>query len=154
MILFELDQKNPTRLRIFCLGIPRIEPSGLHKHRLTDMVASFMSAACKYIESDVSMKYTMRFKKDLSVHVLIVWPKQDKGWGFSLMNTCKGKEQDVISHTLNVFCASLSRDPTSQMPMSPTFVPTKRKLKGYKNMNLNREAQCNKQNASTRTEVT
>jgi hypothetical protein len=42
---------------------------------------------------------------------------------FDLM-TCKGKVHAPISQTLNVLCAILSREPTSHIPMSPTFVPT------------------------------
>lgn len=39
-------------------------------------------------------------------------------------STCNGIEQAEISQTLNGLCANLSRDPTSQRLMSPTFVPT------------------------------
>ena len=51
--------------------------------------------------------------------------------------TCKGKVHEPISQTLNVLCAILSRDPTSHIPMSPTFVPTalqQNKLRIQQNM--------------------
>jgi hypothetical protein len=39
-------------------------------------------------------------------------------------HTCMGMDAAEISQTLKVRFASLSRKATSQIPMSPTFVPT------------------------------
>lgn len=41
-------------------------------------------------------------------------------------HTCSDIEQAEISHTLKALTANLSREPTSQIPISPTFVPTGR----------------------------
>jgi hypothetical protein len=40
--------------------------------------------------------------------------------------TCSGIEEAERSQTLKGLCANLSREPTSQRLMSPTFVPTKK----------------------------
>ena len=43
-----------------------------------------------------------------------------------IQTTCSGIEEAERSQTLKGLCANLSREPTSQRLMSPTFVPTKK----------------------------
>jgi len=43
---------------------------------------------------------------------------------FTKEDTCKGIEHLLKSQTLKVFWTRRSREPTSQSPISPTFVPT------------------------------
>lgn len=95
--------------------IPRISPSGPQTHLFTDIAASFNNAVWEHNEYQV--KWVRWFSCLFSVfHYSILSKKIEQ-------STCKGIEA-ARSQTLKGLCANLSRDPTSQRLISPTFVPT------------------------------
>lgn len=75
--------------------LPRIVPSGLHRHLLTDIAASFIRAACTY-------RQTVHENAPLQGTKLLLPAAQNMVITVTEVVTCKGNVQELISQTLKV----------------------------------------------------